>query len=101
MLKIDERFNIEKSVVDCQMMCLELFNVYADCIEDVIMRIYGNEHEEVINNYKFYEECGIVKVFFLINDNLKKGEYKYNLELALKEKCKINVLDERSFIVYD
>lgn len=101
MLKIDERFNIEKSVVDCQMMCLELFNVYVECIENVIMRIYGNEHEEIINIYKFYEECGIVKVFFLINNNTRKGEYKYNIELTLKESCKMNVLDERGFIVHD
>lgn len=101
MLKIDERFNIEKSVIDCQMMCLELFNVNSDCIENVIIRIYNGECEETINNYKFYDECGIVKVFFLINNNMKKGEYKYNVELTLKENCKINILEERSFIVHD
>lgn len=101
MLKIDERFNIEKSVADCQWMRLELFNVYVNSIENVIIRIYGNNYEEIINNYKFYEEYGIVKVFFLINNNMRKGEYKYNIELTSKENCKINVLEERGFIIHD
>lgn len=101
MLKIDERFNIEKSVVDCQWMRLELFNVNADCIENGKIILYNDECEEVIENYKFYEECGIVKMFFLLNNNMKKGEYKYKIELVLKENCKLNVLSERGFIVHD
>lgn len=101
MLKIDERFNIEKSVVDCQMMKLELFNVNANCIENGKIIIYNVECEEVIEHVKFYDECGGTVMFFLLNNNMKKGEYKYRVELMLKENCKLNVIYERSFIVHD
>lgn len=102
MLKIDERFNIEKSVADCQMMKLELFNVDVNCIENVIIRIYNNTNYEVTQDvYKFYEDYGFIKCFFLLKNVIPVGEYAYNVEVMLKENCKINVLEERGFIVHD
>lgn len=101
MLKIDERFNIEKSVVDCQWMRLELFNVDVNSIENVIIRIYNKNYEVTQDVYKIYEDEGFVKCFFLLKNVVTKGEYEYNVEVMLKQNCKINVIDERSFIVHD
>lgn len=101
MLKIDERFNIEKSVADCQWMRLELFNVYVNSIENVIIRIYNTSYEITQDVYKFYEDEGFIECFFLLKNVIPKGEYNYNVEVMLKENCKINVIDERSFIVHD
>ena len=101
MLKIDERFNIEKSVADCQWMRLELFNVYVNSIENVIIRIYNTSYEITQDVYKFYEDEGFIGCFFLLKNVIPKGEYNYNVEVMLKENCKINVIDERSFIVHD
>ncbi len=101
MLTIDNRFNIEKTLSDCQMMKLQLFNVNIENVENGIIKIYNKDEIVLIPHYKYYEECDYILFFFLINNNIKVGDYKYNVEITLKENCKINVLSERSFKVYD
>lgn len=101
MVNIDERFNIQKVTTDWQMMKLELFNVNIDKVENVIIEVYNDEFKNRKECRKFYEEDNCIKVFFLLDDTIPKGEYEYNIVVTFKSKRTINVISERGYIVSD
>lgn len=101
MLKIDERFNIEKSKEDCQLMRLDVFNLDIELIDNIKMIIYNKDVTLPLECFKFYLEEGTLKCFFLVDNKIEKGNYKYMIKATLKENCSVNILSERGFIVYD
>lgn len=101
MVNIDERFNIIKGSQDWQMMKLELFNVNIDKVENVIIKVYNDGFTHKKECRKFYEEDKCIKVFFLLDDTIPKGEYQYIITVTFKSKRTIDVISERGYSVSD
>lgn len=99
MVNIDERFNIIKDKQDWQNMKLELYNVNIEHVENVIIKIYGDNYESRQECQKFYFEDNCIKIFFLLNNNVEVGDYEYDIVVNFKSGENIVPIYNRQYIV--